>query len=300
MKFLQVFFAFVCLATMTAGAYAECDNCPDQPWAGPFTGNVVVGPFEFVWDSCVVDYSYKTRSTCNGDQEISITSMKVIGTSSLCNFDRMLYEVLRDLMQTNPMGFHPLAGEGCVSTWRVSGSACWAHRIVVDIAHGTYTLYEPCDFVSACCYQRYRVCRLADGTVTLLSLSDGYTSTGNCPPACPHNACPSIRNLDGPPPNAGKTVTGSSSEETMTIALLRPNPTSGLAELPIVADSEGDLNLVVAALNGEIVLNRKIDVNGSGEQNITVDLNGVPAGTYQYMVMRKDLVVSKGQIKVVR
>lgn len=86
----------------------------------------------------------------------------------------------------------------------------------------------------------------------------------------------------------------------MTIALLRPNPTSGLAELPIIADNEGNLNLVVADVKGEIVLNRQIVVNGSGEQNITVDLNGVPAGTYQYMVMRKDRVVSKGQVKVVR
>lgn len=86
----------------------------------------------------------------------------------------------------------------------------------------------------------------------------------------------------------------------MTIALLRPNPTSGMAELPIIADNEGDLNLVVAAVNGEIVLDRKINVNGSGEQTVSVDLNGIPAGTYQYMVMRKGVMISKGQVKVMR
>lgn len=297
MKYLRILIALVGLAVFPAAALSQqCGSCP-APWDDGGWRSMC---YDVDSLECCFYYHYLIRTGCGGNQEIQIDSILTQGTNSACSFERLLYEALRNLIADNPMHFSP-DSDGCATNWRVTGSSCWSGGYFVSIAFGNGDLYAPCSDSLGCCFQFYRVCRDSAGNLTSLTREDrGFASGNDCDTTCPYYSCLPIRNLDEPPPSGTKRTTGSSIENELTIGLVRPNPTTGRALLSVTAQDAGELKLVVVASNGDIVLEKRLEVGGAGERVVTLDLDGVPGGTYQYVVTQEGRPASRGQIKVLR
>ncbi len=131
-------------------------DCPENEWVSPLEPGIFTLP-----GGCQVRVSFKHRSGCepNNFQDIMIYKIETITTCYPMPEQDIFREATKKLIEYNPMGFYPTRTDtGCSDQWRITIRSCWKVDIYWDFLTGLTTVMHPCDD-SACCLQRYRVCR---------------------------------------------------------------------------------------------------------------------------------------------
>lgn len=146
-------------------------DCGNDNWTGP----TAYGPI-FLPNGCQVTFDYWTRNACGTYNDIQITKLKVLnpGACSYTSLGDLLDAAMEELMEDDPMGWAPSAGE-CVDTWRASKGSCWE-----EDASGAYVRCANFN----CCQKRYLVCKDFSGDITVTVMSSSTPANNTCPGSC--------------------------------------------------------------------------------------------------------------------
>ncbi len=130
------------------------DDCPENDWLteDPATYTLPNG--------CEVRVFFKYRFGCDPDyfQDLLIEYIQVLNNCGSPQ-QEIFQQTAEALITADPMGFLPLPGTtGCSDQWRITIKSCWKVDVIWDFLTGLTTVMHPCGD-SACCLQRYRVCR---------------------------------------------------------------------------------------------------------------------------------------------
>lgn len=120
-------------------------------------------------------YYFYHRLGCNGEPEFLVNKYDFFGSFCMCPIEDVIAAAFKDLVQNPPPGYSIPLGTNCVNYWRFNTSNCWGEEYPVQ---GPY-VYSACN--DACCWARFKICRTAGGTTTIMTRMPGENGNINLP-----------------------------------------------------------------------------------------------------------------------
>ncbi len=303
-----VFLAMLLAFSVSNAQFAEpCDPVVDNNCQVPWS-NVVSIPYS-ISPTCNVVVYYVYRY-CNPFCEVQILQIETYGNGcSVFPEYFLIQESFQQICNENEMNYPPRIEPDCYDYWLFSLPTCW----VILYCNGPitpygylYTVLLPCEG-SACCAQRYRVCRLAGGFASICPL--GTTQTpGDCQwsefPEIPSWIKPYVYAIGNCRPycDALNFARSPIQDEESILNGIKSNFILGIdnvATITIETDMLKDLIIKLEDINGQTLNTISLnEIKGSIQRNI--DLANYSSGVYFINIYENGRIVKTHKVSLTK
>lgn len=251
-------------------------DCPESPWQNVY--NTITVGITCGTSSCTFRCYYARRTACPPAQYIDVQLHRIELLTPgcyACSTHDLLAAAITFLL-TNPLSPLPRPEEGkCIPNFRVSIGACWRKFDMVMPLGDVVTCLAPCD-PAPCCFTRYLVCKEGDKFVAYPQggppvdppCGPDAESGGECFPVCSETWLDVL----------GKLTSGSL--DVRPAAEMITYAGGGTANIVCQAVDHGWASLEIVDLVGHVLRTEQVEPDPGLTCRFSVDLSGLPAGTY--------------------